>query len=214
MKKVITLLLFFSISFPVLAEVIQGKVIHIADGDTLTIFTKNNQQIKVRLSGIDAPEKAQPFGKKSKQFLARLAFQKQATVNVETKDRYRRSIGKVVIEGVDINSELIRQGMAWVYRKYTNDKKLYKLEAEAKQASRGLWGFDKPIEPWLWRKGKRDVEHTLSNGNGVIIGNKSSYIYHFPRCPSYELVSKRNRVLFMDEKMAIENGYRKAGNCD
>ena len=103
--------------------------------------------------------------------------------------------------------------MAWVYRKYTNDKKLFQLEAEAKQAKRGLWATEHPIEPWLWRKGKRTVDHDPSIVKGMIIGNVNSHIYHLPECQSYYAVSEKNRVMFTNEELAKANGYRKARNC-
>jgi endonuclease YncB( thermonuclease family) len=208
----IYLLFTFTIT-SVQAETIQGKVVHIADGDTLTVLTSSNQQVKIRLAGIDTPEKAQPFGNKAKQALATLAFQNYVTVDVETKDRYGRSVGKITVNGTDVNAELVKQGMAWVYRKYTNDQKLYALEAEAKQAKRGLWSSEHPIEPWLWRKGKRTVENNPSMVKGMIIGNKNSHIYHLSECQSYYAVSEKNRVLFTNEELAKANGYRKAGNC-
>ena len=153
--KLATTLIFLLAVLTVQAATLQGKVVHITDGDTLTILTNANEQVTIRLAGIDTPEKAQPFGNKAKQALAALSFQKQASVEVETKDRYGRTVGRVIVNGKDVNAELVRQGMAWVYRKYTNDQKLYALEAEAKQAKRGLWASDKPVEPWLWRKGKQ-----------------------------------------------------------
>jgi len=214
--RVITLsvtLLFLLIPFTAQATIIYGKVVHIADGDTLTILTESKKQVKVRLAGIDTPEKMQPFGNRSKQALAALTFKKQARVEVETKDKYGRTVGTIFIKGQNINAEMIRQGMAWVYRKYTNDQKLYSLEAEAKQAKRGLWATKKPIEPWLWRKGKRTVNHDPTFEKGTIIGNKNSHIYHLPECQSYYAVSEKNRVLFTDEELAKVNGYRKAGNC-
>jgi endonuclease YncB( thermonuclease family) len=206
------LLLTFALT-SVQAETIQGKVVHIADGDTLTVLTSSNQQVKIRLAGIDTPEKAQPFGNKAKQALAALAFQKYVTVDVETKDRYGRSVGKITANGTDVNAELVKQGMAWVYRRYTNDQKLYALEADAKQAKRGLWATEHPIEPWLWRKGKRTVENNPSMVKGAIIGNTNSHIYHLSNCPSYSMVSVKNRVLFTNEALAKANGYRKARNC-
>jgi micrococcal nuclease len=195
------------------AETIHGKVIHISDGDTLKVLTSSNKQVRIRLAGIDTPEKAQPFGTKAKQALASLTFQKQVIVDVETKDRYGRTVGRVYVQGVDVSAELVRQGLAWVYRKYTKDQKLYALEVEAKKAKRGLWSSLHPIEPWLWRKGKRTVEHNPSVVKGAIIGNKRSHIYHLPECPSYSMVSVKNRVLFTNESLAKANGYRKAGNC-
>jgi len=211
--KLTTTLLFLLATLTAQAATLQGKVVHIADGDTLTILTNVNQQVKIRLAGIDTPEKAQPFGNKAKQALAALSFQKQALIEVETKDRYGRTVGTVIVNGADVNAELVHQGMAWVYRKYTNDQKLYALEAEAKKAKRGLWASEHPIEPWLWRKGKRTVDHDPSIVKGTIIGNKNSHIYHLSNCQSYYAVSEDNRVLFSNEALAKANGYRKAGNC-
>lgn len=211
--KFTTTLILLLLTFTAQALTLQGKVVHIADGDTLTILTITNQQVKIRLAGIDTPEKAQPFGNKAKQALAALTFQQQALIQVETKDKYGRTVGTVIVKGRDVNAELVSQGMAWVYRKYTNDQKLYALEADAKQAKRGLWATDHPIEPWLWRKGKRTVEHNTSSVKGTIIGNVNSHIYHLPDCQSYYAVSEKNRVLFTNEALAKANGYRKAGNC-
>ena len=147
--------LFFLLSLAVQADTLEGNVVKIADGDTLTLLTSINEQIKIRLAGIDTPEKKQPFGNKAKQALANLAFQKQALVEVETKDRYGRTVGVVFVDGLNVNAELVKQGMAWVYRKYTGDKRLYALESEAKQAKRGLWLDENPIPPWEWRRGRR-----------------------------------------------------------
>ncbi|MBG7617020.1 MAG: thermonuclease family protein [Chloroflexi bacterium] len=212
MNKLLTTL-FFLLSLSVQAETLEGKVVKIADGDTLSLLTSPSRQVKVRLAGIDAPEKAQPFGNKAKKALAALTFQKQASVAVETEDRYGRTVGRVMVGGLDVNAELVRQGMAWVYRKYTSDQKLYALEVEAKLAKRGLWSSQHPIEPWLWRRGKRGVEHNPSVVAGMIVANKRSHVYHLPECPSYSMVSEKNRVLFPVEALAVNNGYRKAGNC-
>ena len=147
------LLLLFTLSAQ--AETLEGKVIKIADGDTLTLLTPSNQQVKIRLAGVDTPERKQPFGNKAKQALSNLAFQKQALVEIAAKDRYGRTIGVVFVDGLNVNAELVKQGMAWVYRKYTDDERLYILESEAKQAKRGLWLDENPIPPWEWRRGKR-----------------------------------------------------------
>ena len=149
--------LFFLLSLAVQADTLEGNVVKIADGDTLTLLTSTNEQVKIRLAGIDTPEKKQPFGNKAKQALANLAFQKQALVEVETKDRYGRTVGVVFVDGLNVNAELVKQGMAWVYRKYTDDKRLYTLESEAKQAKRGLWLDENPIPPWEWRRGRRKL---------------------------------------------------------
>ena len=157
MKKlkllIVPLFLIFNLSAQ--AETIQGLVVKIADGDTLTLLTGSNEKIKVRLAGIDTPERKQPFGSEAKQALSELVFQKKALIEVETKDRYGRTVGIVFVDGQNINYELVKQGMAWVYRKYTNDEILYELEAQAKTKKTGLWADAKPIAPWSWRKGVR-----------------------------------------------------------
>ena len=152
-RLLLPLLLLFTLS--VQAETLEGKVVKIADGDTLTLLTPSNQQVKIRLAGVDTPERKQPFGNKAKQALSNLAFQKQALVEIAAKDRYGRTIGVVFVDGLNVNAELVKQGMAWVYRKYTDDKRLYTLESEAKQAKRGLWLDENPIPPWEWRRGRR-----------------------------------------------------------
>ena len=211
-KQLFISLIFGLLALEANAQTIQGLVTSVADGDTLTLLTPSNEQVKIRLAGIDAPEKAQPFGNRSKQALASLVFQKQVSVDVQTIDRYGRSIGRIYVQGVDVSAEQVIQGMAWVYRKYTDDQLLYKYENKAKKAKRGLWLDDSSIEPWLWRRGKRTIDGSEPM-NGDIIGNKSSKIYHLNNCPSYFAVSEKNRVIFKNETLAVQSGYRKAGNC-
>lgn len=130
-------------------------VIAIADGDTLTARCKGNELVKVRLAEIDAPEKAQPFGQRSKQALSQLCYRAEATIDVQTTDRYGRSVGRVTCNGVDANAAQLSRGMAWVYDKYVKDKSLYAVQDEAVQAKRGLWADPNPIPPWEWRKQAR-----------------------------------------------------------
>jgi len=99
--------LFFLLSLAVQADTLEGNVVKIADGDTLTLLTSTNEQVKIRLAGIDTPEKKQPFGNKAKQALANLAFQKQALIEVEAKDRYGRTVGVVFVDGHNVNYELV-----------------------------------------------------------------------------------------------------------
>jgi len=152
-RLLLPLLLLFTLSAQ--AETLEGKVIKIADGDTLTLLTSSNQQVKVRLAGIDTPERKQPFGNRAKQALSNLAFQKQALVEVETTDRYGRTVGAVFVGSQNLNAESVRQGMAWVYRKYNKDMAFYELESRAKKERLGLWLQENPIPPWEWRRGRR-----------------------------------------------------------
>lgn len=130
----------------------------IADGDTLTVLDASNLQHKIRLAGIDAPEKKQPFGDRSKQHLAEMVFDKTVTVKWDKRDSYGRTLGKVMINGVDVNLEQIKAGMAWWYEKYRKeqserDQYLYSAHEEDARARRiGHWYDAAPVEPWVWRK--------------------------------------------------------------
>jgi len=142
------------------AETITGLVVSVADGDTITVLDADKVQHKIRLAGIDAPEKMQAFGNRSKESLSALAFDK--TVNVETskRDRYGRQIGKVLVNGQDVNLVQVERGMAWFYRKYQreqspNDQKLYEAaEDTARADKRGLWRDADPMPPWEFRHSK------------------------------------------------------------
>jgi len=142
------------------AETITGLVVSVADGDTITVLDADKVQHKIRLAGIDAPEKKQAFGNRSKESLSALAFDK--TVNVETskRDRYGRQIGKVLVNGQDVNLVQVERGMAWFYRKYQreqspNDQKLYEAaEDTARADKRGLWRDADPVPPWEFRHDK------------------------------------------------------------
>ena len=126
-----------------------AKVIKISDGDTIAIL-QGKQQIKVRLFGIDAPELKQPYGKKSKQFLANLIAGQMVEVEENGKDRYKRTIGTVYLGGTDINAQMVENGYAWAYRKFS--KKYTPQESKAKKQGLGLWRDKEPIPPWEWRK--------------------------------------------------------------
>jgi micrococcal nuclease len=124
-----------------------ATVIGISDGDTLTVLDESKRQVTIRLAEIDAPEKRQPFGKRSKQSLSELCFGKQAEIKPRVKDRYGRTVARVNCAGIDANAEQVNRGMAWVYRKYAKDNYLYVLQHEAKAARRGLWSGRAPIPP-------------------------------------------------------------------
>lgn len=130
---------------------INGQVVGVADGDTLTLLTAARQEVRVRLAEIDAPEKAQPFGQSAKTSLSALCFRKPAQVQPVATDRYDRTVGRVTCAGVDANAEQIRRGLAWFYRAYGHDPALKALEAEARASRRGLWADPQPIPPWDWR---------------------------------------------------------------
>ena len=142
----------------VFAGVQVGRVVKVYDGDTLTLLTPKNRQLKIRLSEIDTPELGQPYGRQAKIGLSDLVFGKAVTVNVQEKDRYGRYVGRVYVDNVDVNADMVRRGAAWVYRQYATDTSLYLLESQAKKARLGLWGISESahVAPWEWRRMKRD----------------------------------------------------------
>jgi micrococcal nuclease len=150
-------------------ESFQGKVIHVADGDTITVL-RDGTPVKVRLHGVDAPEKSQPYGDRAKEFTHALVLGREVRVEALAKDRYGRTVGRVTVtrvESVDhyedgthapvditrcLNEELVKAGLAWWYRKYAaSDQKIAALEAEARKAGRGLWADPHPTPPWDYR---------------------------------------------------------------
>lgn len=142
------------------AEVLVGQVVDVSDGDTITLLDTNNTRHKIRLSGIDAPEKAQPFGQASKQSLSDLISYKQVLVSWQKKDRYRRIVGKISLEDQDVCLEQIKRGMAWHYKQYQRDqtqedRMTYALaESEARANRLGLWADDSPVAPSTFRHAK------------------------------------------------------------
>jgi endonuclease YncB( thermonuclease family) len=146
---------------PALGATLEGRVVKIADGDTLTMIVEGQQE-KIRLSDIDTPERKQPYGMRAKQALAEMTFGKTISVFTTSRDRYGRVIGHVTAEGVDINAELVRLGYAWVYRRYSNDPELLRLEESARAEKLGLWAESNPIPPWEWRRGRRPSSDSLA----------------------------------------------------
>lgn len=161
MKKWIIALLFSSSYAFCYADTIAGRVVSVADGDTITVLDANNTQYKIRLSGIDAPEKVQPFGNTSKKSLSDLVYNKQVTIDWNKQDRYQRFVGKVLIDGLDANLEQVKRGMAWFYKKYQNEQSLQDrldylhAQEDAKSARLGLWVEYDAIAPWDFREAKR-----------------------------------------------------------
>lgn len=142
------------------ADVLSGQVVSVSDGDTITLLDANKTQHKIRLAGIDAPEKAQAFGQASKKSLSDLIFNKQVNVYWEKKDRYQRVLGKVTLEEQDICLEQVKRGMAWHYKQYQRDQtqedrmKYDLAEKEARAGKLGLWADESPVEPSKFRHNK------------------------------------------------------------
>jgi endonuclease YncB( thermonuclease family) len=132
------------------------RVVGVHDGDTITGLDDSKTQYKIRLDAIDAPELGQPFGQASKKALSEKVFGKDVVVIAKTKDRYGRTVGHVMIDGRDVNLEMLEEGMAWHYKKYDHNKRLAETEDHARAAKKGLWHDATPIAPWEWRKTERE----------------------------------------------------------
>ena len=128
-----------------------AEVIHVIDGDTVDVLVVN-QPIRIRLAGIDAPEKGQAFGTKARKVLSDMVKNKRVTVVEVDKDQYQRMVAIIKLDDLNINQEMVRQGMAWVYTNYNQDYNLPLLEAKARANKTGLWSQAKPVPPWLYRK--------------------------------------------------------------
>ena len=132
-----------------------GRVVKVSDGDTITILDSSKTQHKIRLHGIDAPEKKQAFGNASRKFLAGLVANREVRVAWSKRDRYQRILGTVFVDGKDANLEMLKAGMAWHYKKYDSNPAYAQAESEARAAKRGLWQDKNQIEPEAFRKAKR-----------------------------------------------------------
>lgn len=140
------------------AEPIRGRVVGVLDGDTIDVLDTTRVSHRIRLAGIDAPEKNQAYGHRSKQSLSDLIFGKEVSVEVHKRDRYEREIGKVMLDGEDVNLKQIRRGMAWFYRQYERelspeDQAEYDASEEAARSKKvGLWADQAPLPPWMFRR--------------------------------------------------------------
>ncbi|MFZ5882402.1 MAG: thermonuclease family protein [Chloroflexota bacterium] len=149
------------VSVPAIAETLVGRVIGVTDGDTVKVLDGERREYKIRLAGIDAPERKQPFGQRAKQRLSDLVYGKTVEVEWHKLDRYKRLVGKILIGERDANLEMVKSGLAWHYKKYQGeqsyeDRQAYaRAEEEARERRRGLWADPHHINPSDWRKGLR-----------------------------------------------------------
>ncbi len=156
--RVIALFFLVVLSIAASADTLTGKVVKVADGDSMTVLDNTSTQHRIRLQGIDAPERKQAFGSASKKHLASLVAGKTVTVKWDKRDRYRRIVGFVIVDGQDVNLVQVKAGMAWFYRYYqkeqsSENRKLYaQAEDEARANTKGLWQDKNPMPPWEWRR--------------------------------------------------------------
>lgn len=226
----ISLLLLFSLFFPTICLAWQGKVVGISDGDTITVLTENKQQMKIRLYGVDTPERRQDFGERARQFTSDQVFGKTVDVDPVDTDRYGRTVGIVTIDGQVLNRALVESGMAWVYEQYCTRQECSEwrqLQEKAKAGKVGLWSIPNPTPPWEFRHPtKKAVGNTppVSSGSStsstpsgqvqqaeVYHGNMKSHVFHRPGCRHYDC--KNCTAVFKTREEAIKAGYRPCGIC-
>lgn len=151
------LIVSFLLSFLTLnAQTIQGKVVRVSDGDTITILDEGKVENKVRLNRIDAPEKKQAFGEVSRKYLATMIAGKFVKVEWTKKDKYGRILGEVFVGEVNVNLKMVQDGLAWHFKRFDNTKAYALAESEARAKKVGLWKGANPIPPWEFRKMKKE----------------------------------------------------------
>jgi micrococcal nuclease len=190
-----------------------GKVVSVADGDTITVLNDNVQH-RIRLEGIDCPESHQAFGTKAKQAIADKVFGKEVTIKWNSRDKYKRILGEVFLGDRHINLEMVQEGWAWHYVQYSKDPALAKAEKDARAGKKGLWADPNPIPPWEFRKGKSGaVEAAKEQQNGVelakitVYGTKSGQKYHLAGCRS---LAKNMMPMTLEE---ATKKYGETGAC-
>lgn len=168
----IALLCIISLSFYHLAngqqknKSIKGYVVGIMDGDTYDLLLDDKTKIRIRMHGIDAPEKGMPFSRVSKKFLSNLCFNKTVTIIKTDDDGHGRIVAKTYTsDGKECGEELLKAGLAWHYKKYNSEKKLAQMEIEARRKKIGIWSDANPIAPWEIRKLRRQGISTKSKFN-------------------------------------------------
>lgn len=135
-------------------EEFKGRVTQVMDGDTVAVW-RDGAEVKIRLEGVDCPEKTQPFGMEAKEFTTALVLHKTVMVRVKTTDTYGRLVARVEVGGKDVSVELLKQGLAWHFKRYNRERTLADLEEKARDEGVGLWGGRKPQAPWEYRREQR-----------------------------------------------------------
>ncbi len=182
------------------AKSIEGQVVAVHDGDTLTLLTRGRESIKVRLAQIDAPELGQAFGQQAKHTLSGLLFNKKVRVVQEDKDRYGRLVGTVWVGALDASREQLRLGMAWAYRQYLHDSTLLQIEESARRDRRGLWAERNPTPPWQYgRRGNKakKTAHRALNAPRPSCGRKR-YCKEMTSCAEAKQYLKQCGLLRLD----------------
>lgn len=202
----------------VAADPVPAKVVGVSDGDTITVVM-DGQQTKIRLWGIDAPEKGQDFGQAATDAIKQLTAGRAVTVQAVDRDRYGRTVAMVYADGISVNEAMIREGAAWVFTKYCTKpicSQWNQFQQAAQAAGIGLWRNKAPVPPWEWRRGDESKLVTLASASadamGAYIGNTNSRKFHAAGCR--HAGCKHCTAVFSSRSAAIAAGYVPCKVCN
>jgi len=215
--------LFLLLAIPATCFSWTGRVVSVSDGDTIKVLHEGKEE-KIRLYGVDAPEKGQAFGQKAKDFTALLVAGKEVDVQRENNDRYGRTVGLVTVNGRSLNESLVQEGYAWVYRQYCKESfcsAWLREENNARQIKKGMWSDPHIIPPWDFRHPKGQhvnglnspVKDTVDKKDAATVyhGNINSHKFHRSCCPQYNCTNCSS--VFKLKEDAIAHGYQPCGVC-
>ncbi|GAA4431175.1 thermonuclease family protein [Bremerella cremea] len=179
-------------------RILRGKVVFVADGDTIGVLDADNQQRRVRLEGIDAPESNQAFGNKSKRILSDACHGKEVLVVYTSEDQYGRILGQIYVDDRWLNHDQIESGMAWHYRHFSGDAHLAELQKQSQKAQKGIWSDPNPQQPWRFRldeRRRREAEEEKAKAAEMTAPtgfwlNSSSGVRHNAQCDHYGKTSR------------------------
>ncbi|MBW2732040.1 MAG: thermonuclease family protein [Deltaproteobacteria bacterium] len=193
-----------------------AKVLAVTDGDTLRL-EREGPTLKVRLHGVDAPERAQAYGQAARRFVSARVLGKRVRVTPKKKrDRYGRLVATIAVGGEDLGELLLNAGLAWHYARYAKSDKLARLQREARAAKRGLWATASPTAPWDWRRARRGKAKTSrpppkTTGKVLYRGNTRSKIFHHKNCTHFTCANCQ--ATFASAGDAVAAGYRPHRRC-
>jgi endonuclease YncB( thermonuclease family) len=216
----ILLLMFFGFTIPCHSENFMAQAVGLMDGDTISVLHDGREEV-IRLNGIDCPEKNQAYGKKAKNFTSEKVLNKFVTIEAHDVDRDGRIIADVLLpDGTNLNHELVKEGLAWWFFKYSEDETLKALEVEARNEKRGLWRDPIPIPPWVFRKIQRKQVPEISDFQypsvvrSAVLANKKSMVYRYSGCKKYpDMSDQKNVIPFETIEEAEAEGYHAAKDC-
>jgi len=190
--------------------IISGVVLNVLDGDTIEIL-HNDLIYRIRLDGIDCPEKGQSYGSASKQVTSDLCYNKQVDAEILDIDSYGRFLAKVKLpNGIILNEELLRKGYAWHYKKYNNDIRYAVLEDSTRYGKNGLWVSQNNIPPWEFRNGP---DNFILPEGVKYVASRYSKKYHLPSCKWAKKISQDNVIYFTTKEEAEDKGYKPCKVC-